>query len=287
MAHPNATAKLAETLIAQGAATEADKPLIEKFVAHEPKQAARLAEVAFKDPRSARYMGVVREYGDAPRIGDRYGSGQTLRSELAQSEALARWFSPEGTGSSGVASYMKANAIVMALVDIPPDSTEFTGDQRKRLMDIAGTVAFGSSMSSEAVAWEQARKSTGKDAAFARDLATLQEAATAMTPANVFGGTAVGELTMAAKGLETKDGQYLLGNMQQTALLVQDGQGAAASYEQDHAKHGPWKAVLGTRPQNIADYTCVDMADQVIARRATGAGTGPAATGPKFQQPGR
>ena len=284
MTHPNATANLADTLIAQGAATEADKPVIAKFVAAEPKQAARLADVAFKDARSARWMGIVKDYGDEPRISDRHGSGQTMRSELLQSESLARWFTPEGTNPSGVASYLKANAMVKGLVDIAPTSTKFSGEERTRLMDIAGKVVFGNSMPSEAVAWEQTRKSNGKDAAFARDLATLQEAATAMTPANMLAGTAAGELSVAAQGLETKAGQYLLSDMQQTAALTFDGQGDAAGYEQAHAKHGPWKAVLGTRPQNAADYICLDAADQVVARRATG--TGPAATGPAFTKPG-
>ena len=284
MTHPNATLKLADTLIDQGAATNADRPLIEKFVAIEPQQAARLADVAFKDPRSSRWMGLVTAYGDAPRLGDRHGSGQTLRSELLQAESLARWFTPEGTSPGGVANYLKANALVKALVDIPPASGQFTGEQRTRLMDIAGNVAFGASMSSEAITWEQGRKSTGKDAAFAQDLAILQDAATAMTPTHVFGGTAVGELAIAAKGLKTKDAQYLLADMQQTARLLHDGQGTAATYEQDHAKHGPWKAVLGNRAQNMADYMCLDMADQVVARRAAGTGTGPAATGPTFPQ---
>ena len=285
MTNPKAVAGLADKLIAQGHAEAADKPLIEKFIAREPEQAKRLADVAFKDPRSARYMGVSRDYADAPRFSDRFGSGQTMRTESNQAKHLAVWLSPEGTSASSVESYLKANAIVKSLVDIRPVSGDFSAAERDRLMDIAGDVAFGQSMSSEAVSWKQTRAGSTPEAGFARDLATLQETAMVMTPDNVFSGRAADELQITRGNMGSADGQRLLTTMKLAADLMYDGQLASSTdYASDFAKYGPWKQVVGTMPQHSGLYISLDAVDRVQEQRASNASTGPAASGPSFWQ---
>ncbi|MEO0394232.1 MAG: hypothetical protein AAF213_13495, partial [Pseudomonadota bacterium] len=228
---------------------------------------------------------VIRDYADTPRFTDRFGSGQTARTELKQAEHLAVWFTPEGKSSSHVASYLKAHAVVKSLVDIPVVSADFSADERDRLMDIAGDMAFSQSMSSEAVSWQQARSGLYRDDDFAKDLATLQEAAMAMTPDNVMSGRAADELTMVSTRMTSADGGRLLTTMKLAADTTYDGQTSGADYARDFAKYGPWKQVLGNTPSQAGIYLSLDAVDQVHAKRAAAATTAPAAAGPSFWQP--
>ena len=90
-------------------------------------------------------------------------------------------------------------------------------------MDIAGDMAFGQSMSSEAVSWQQARSGLYRDDDFAKDLATLQEAAMAMTPDNVMSGRAADELPMVSTRMTSADGGRLLTTMKLAADTTYDG----------------------------------------------------------------
>jgi hypothetical protein len=284
MTSPKNIAGLADKLIEQGHAEPADKPLIDKFAAREPEQAKRMADVAFRDPRSARFMGVLKEFGDAPRLSDRHNSGQTMRTETNQAKHLAAWFTPDGMRESTVESYLKAHAIVKSVVDIPQMSADFSAKERTRWMDIAGDMAFGQSMSGDALNWRQTRASDTPEARFARDLATLQQAAMVMTPANVLSGLAADELVMTRSSMASVHGQRLLTTMKMTADLAYDGQISSSDYARDHGKYGPWKSVLGVSNQHPGIYLSLDAADRVQTKRAAQVAPGATASGPSFWQ---
>ncbi|MEM6903311.1 MAG: hypothetical protein AAF556_08755 [Pseudomonadota bacterium] len=276
MTAPTLGQRLATKLITQGHATEADQPLIERFAEAEPQQAKRLADVASEPSRLPKYFQVLERYADEPRFSDRHGSGQTMRSELNQANALATWFTPVGAGSANAEHYLQAHAVVKSLVDLPLMSSGFSRDERDRLMDIAGDMAFAGSEEDVAVSWRATRQSKGDRAAFARDLATLQEAAMVMTPKNVATGEAANGLAMVAPMMKSTGGQRLAGTMKLTADLAYDGQVAIGDYDSDHAMHGPWKQVLGRTPEHVGTHFSLDTRDRMFAQRA--------ATAPAQQQ---
>lgn len=224
MTAPTLGAQLATKLIAQGHATADDQPLIERFVEAEPRQAQRMAEIAGQPSRGPKFQLVLQNLAAEPFLGAHNNGSPSLGAELNQANSMATLFTPLGSGLTNAERFLQANSLVKSLVDLPLVSSTFSKAERTRLTDIAGDMIFKGAEDEVVEAWEGNRNGTTDQAAFARDLVTLREAARVMTPDNVATGAAADGLAMAAPQIESQGGQRLLTTLKVTVDRTFDGQ---------------------------------------------------------------